>query len=362
LLLPEIGEVGQAKLRSGNVLVVGAGGLGSPAALYLAAAGVGTLGILDADVVDLTNLQRQIIHSTDGVGRRKAESALERLGSLNPHVNVVAIDKRLTSGNALEVLQPFDVIVDATDNFATRYLVNDACILLGKPCVYASVLRFEGQATVFGLPGEPCYRCLFPSPPPAGSVSSCSEAGVLGVLPGLLGVIQATEALKLLLGIGESLAGRLLLVDALRMKFQTISIPKDPACIACGTRTLTHLEDYDSWCGARRFPPTVVRQMMPAALHELLSTGANVDVIDVREPWEWGVARIEGARLIPLGTFEDLVGTLDPERDLVLYCHHGVRSQSAADRLVNAGYTRVFNLSGGIERWRLEVDPSMRGY
>ncbi|MFN8573599.1 MAG: molybdopterin-synthase adenylyltransferase MoeB [Gemmatimonadaceae bacterium] len=362
LTLPEVGLDGQLALKHAKVIVLGAGGLGSPAALYLAAAGVGTLGIVDDDVVDVSNLQRQILHTTQSIGHGKAASGSRRLAELNPEVRLVTHAQRLTSSNAMELLSPFDIVVDGTDNFETRYLVNDACILLGKPYVYASVLRFEGRATVFGLQDGPCYRCLFPEPPLPGAVPSCSEAGVLGVLPGLLGTIQATEALKQILHLGESLSGRLLVVDALRMRFREFAVRRDPACVACGVRTLKALPDYATWCAKAPMVINGVRQLEPRAVHEKRERGDDIDLIDVREPWESGIARIEGARLIPLGTFEDLISTLRSDREVVIYCHHGQRSQRAAERLVQAGFGNVSNLAGGIERWRIDVDPTLVAY
>jgi adenylyltransferase/sulfurtransferase len=283
------------------------------------------------------------------------------LEALNPGVQVITFRERLTSKNVLEIISRFDVVLDGTDNFPTRYLVSDACVMLGKPYVYASVLRFEGRASTFGLPDGPCYRCLFPEPPPPDTVPNCSTAGVLGVMPGLLGVIQATEALKLLTGTGDTLSGRLLMVDGLRMRFREIAVRRDPACVACGTRTLREFPDYELWC-AGPHADAGVSQMDPRELAARVASATPLDIVDVREPWEWGIARIEGARLIPLGTFDDLVGTLDPSRDLVLYCHHGTRSMAAATRLVQAGFQRVYNLRGGIDRWRRDVDPSMRAY
>ena len=368
--LAEVGEAGQLRLKQGSVLIVGAGGLGSPVALYLAAAGVGRLGIIDFDAVDLSNLQRQVLHDTQSIGVTKTESARTRLAGINPHVQVETFSHELTASNALEIIGGYDVVVDGTDNFRTRYLTNDACVLLGKPNVYASVLRFEGQASVFATRDGPCYRCLFPQPPPPGLVPSCAEAGVLGVLPGLLGTIQATEAIKLLLGAGETLAGRLLLVDALRMQFRTIRLRRDPQCPACGTRELRELIDYDEFCSRRDDAiltgetPAVptVRPMAPEALAERLRSGAPVTVVDVREPYEWRIARIEGAQLMPLSGFARAATTLDPGGDVVVYCHHGVRSQAAAEMLVAAGFSRVWNLTGGIDRWSVEVDPSVPRY
>ena len=366
LELAEVGEEGQRRLKQSSVLLVGAGGLGSPAALYLAAAGVGRMGIADYDTVDLTNLQRQVLHDTADVGRKKTDSARERLHAINPLVDVQTIDAELTSANALDIIADYDVVVDGTDNFKTRYLTNDACVLLGKPNVYGSVLRFEGQASVFATTDGPCYRCLFREPPPPGLVPSCAEAGVLGVLPGLIGTIQATEAIKLIIGAGETLAGRLLLVDALRMSFRTIRLRRDPECPACGTRQLTALIDYDEFCGSVSRPgherPTGVQDITPRALAERLRRGDAIDLIDVREPYEWRIARIDGARLIPLGQVGTKVSELDRDRDIVIYCHHGVRSLTAADFLVAQGFPRVWSLSGGIDRWSAEVDPSVATY
>ena len=356
---------GQARLRRGSVLLVGAGGLGSPAALYLAAAGVGRLGIVDADVVDITNLQRQLLHGTADVGRAKTSSARDRLLDVNPHVRVDTYDIRLTSANALEILRDYDVIVDGTDNFPTRYLLNDACVILGKPNVYGSILKFEGQASIFAAPGGPCYRCLFREPPPPGLVPSCAEAGVFGVLPGLVGVIQATETIKLLLGAGETLAGKLLLIDALRMRFRTITVARDPDCPACGTRTITALMDYEAFCGissAASEGGAAGDEITPAELKERLERGDPVDVIDVREPHEWQIARISGARLIPMGEIPSSLAALDPAREIVVHCHHGARSAAVAEFLRSEGFPRVRNLTGGIARWSAEIDPSIPQY
>ena len=361
LVLPEVGLEGQRRLKAGRVLIVGAGGLGSPVALYLAAAGVGTLGLIDFDIVDLSNLQRQVLHGTGDVGRSKLESARDRLHAANPHVGIDTYEMRLTSANALAILSEYDVIVDGTDNFATRYLTNDACVLLGKPNVYASIFRFEGQASVFGMPDGPCYRCLYPSPPPPGLIPSCAEGGVLGVLPGLVGTIQATEAIKLLLGIGEPLVGRLLLVDALSSMFRTVRLARDPACPACGTREIRELIDYDAFCGG---PQGAVSswEMTPTELAERLARGEEIDVIDVREPFEWQMARISGARLLPLGTLHQAMSSLDPARATVVYCHHGVRSAHAAEALRAEGFSRVWNLAGGIDRWSTDVDRGVPRY
>jgi molybdopterin/thiamine biosynthesis adenylyltransferase/rhodanese-related sulfurtransferase len=364
--LNEVGEDGQRRLKQASVLIVGAGGLGSPAALYLAAAGVGRLGIVDFDAVDLSNLQRQVLHETSGVGSKKTESARNRLRGINPHVQVDPIDAELTSANALQIIGDYDVIVDGTDNFKTRYLTNDACVLLGRPNVYGSVLRFEGQASVFATADGPCYRCLFREPPPPGLVPSCAEAGVLGVLPGLIGTIQATEAIKLILGVGESLVSRLLLVDALRMSFRTIRLRRDPECPACGTRELKALIDYDEFCGTRRSESVAlhagVREIPPLELAARMRRADPLDLIDVREPYEWRIARIEGARMIPLGRIGAAVGDLPRDREIVLYCHHGVRSRAAAEFLASQGFDGVWNLSGGIDRWSAEVDPTVPTY
>jgi sulfur-carrier protein adenylyltransferase/sulfurtransferase len=364
--LTEVGESGQRRLKQASVLIVGAGGLGSPAALYLAAAGVGRLGIADFDDVDLSNLQRQVLHDTHSIGSRKTASARARLQAINPLVHVETVDAELTASNALEVIGAYDVVIDGTDNFKTRYLTNDACVLLGRPNVYGSVLRFEGQASVFATPNGPCYRCLFREPPPPGLVPSCAEAGVLGVLPGLIGTIQATEAIKLILGAGYTLAGRLLLVDALRMHFRTIQLRRDPDCPACGTRELTALIDYDEFCGTPSSRDATrsdtVRDIAPRELSERLRRGDAIDLIDVREPYEWRIARIEGARLIPLGRIGMSVAELARDRDIVLYCHHGSRSLAAGEHLVAQGFDRVWNLSGGIDRWSEEVDASVPTY
>jgi adenylyltransferase/sulfurtransferase len=360
-----VGVEGQRRLKAGRILLVGAGGLGSPAALYLAAAGVGTLGLVDFDVVDASNLHRQIIHGTADVGRPKLESAADRLRDVNPHVHVECYDTRLTSANALEIIGDYDLVIDGTDNFATRYLTNDACLLLGKRNVYGSIARFEGQVSVFADERGPCYRCLFPEPPPAGLVPSCAEGGVLGVLPGIVGTIQATEALKLLLEIGDPLIGRLLLIDALRMAFRTMQLRRDPACPGCGTREIRELIDYDQFCSGAAVddsPATAVLEMTPTALAERLRRADGVDVIDVREPHEWSIGRIDGARLVPLGTLADAIETLDRSRDIVIYCRTGVRSTAAAHQLRAAGFRRVWNLTGGIHRWSDDVDPRIPKY
>lgn len=364
LALPEIGVEGQRRLKDARVLLVGAGGLGSPNALYLAAAGVGRLGIVEFDVVDVTNLQRQVLHGTKDVGRSKLDSARERLHDLNPHVEVVAHADRLTSANALEIIGAYDLVVDGTDNFATRYLVNDACVLLGKPNVYGSIFRFEGQSTVFCTKDGPCYRCLYPEPPAPGLVPSCAEGGVLGILPGLVGMVQATEAVKLVTGLGEPLVGRLLLVDALAMSFRTMTLRRDPKCPACGTRELTALIDYDQFCGVRggALPEAPVPTLTPDELDQRLRKGDPLDLVDVREPHEWEIGRIEGARLAPMSRLSEALGSFDPSREIVVYCRSGGRSAKVAAQLRAAGFPRVWNLEGGILRWSEEIDPTIPRY
>lgn len=365
LILPDVGLDGQRRIKAARVLLVGAGGLGSPASLYLAAAGVGTLGIVDFDVVDETNLQRQILHGTSSVGRSKLESARSRIADINPNVRVDLHDARLTSTNAMAILRDYDIIVDGTDNFATRYLTNDACVMLGKPNVYGSIFRFEGQASVFCTAEGPCYRCLFPTPPPPGAVPSCAEGGVLGVLPGIVGTIQATETLKLILGVGESLAGRLLLIDTLGMRFRSVRVPRDPKCPACGTHEITELIDYDEYCGTPGgMTPThsgEVPELTPRELAERIASHADFDLIDVREPYEWKIAHLPDARLIPLGELPSKMNTLDSARDIVVYCRSGVRSADATQQLRKAGF-RAVNLAGGILRWSDDVDPSVPKY
>jgi molybdopterin/thiamine biosynthesis adenylyltransferase/rhodanese-related sulfurtransferase len=365
ILLPQVGEDGQRALKASRVLLVGAGGLGSPVALYLAAAGVGTLGLVDFDAVDLSNLQRQILHGSAAVGSSKIDSARDRLRDINPNVEVETYETRFASGNALEIARGYDLIVDGTDNFATRYLVNDTSVLLGIPNVYGSVYRFEGQASVFGAPDGPCYRCLFREPPPPHLVPSCAEAGVLGVIPGLVGTIQATEAIKMLLGLGDALVGRLLTIDVMTMAFRTIEIRRDPECPACGTREITELIDYDEFCGAS---PTgepmgsAVSEIQPSQLAERLEGGEELEIIDVREPHEWQLGHIPGARLVPLGRIAAEIPLLDKRRETILYCKVGVRSMFAAKQLADAGVSEVRNLAGGILRWIDEVDPTMTRY
>jgi adenylyltransferase/sulfurtransferase len=364
LTLPDVGPEGQRRLKDARVLMVGAGGLGSPVGLYLAAAGIGRLGIVEFDAVDLTNLQRQVLHGTKDVGRSKVTSARERIRDVNPFVEVVPHETRLTSANALDILAGYDLVVDGTDNFATRYLVNDACVLLGKPNVYGSVFRFEGQSTVLCAADGPCYRCLYPEPPPPGVVPSCAEGGVLGILPGLVGVIQATEAVKLVTGIGEPLVGRLLLVDALRMQFHTVKLKKDPRCPACGTREIRTLADYEQLCGVRGQEEWMngVPSITVAELDARRRRGDDLDLVDVREPHEWQIARIEGARLAPLSSFGQAMPTLDPARDIVVYCRSGPRSARVVQALREAGFPRVWNLTGGIRAWSEQIDPSVPRY
>jgi len=365
LIMPEVGMEGQQKLKAARVLCIGAGGLGSPLALYLAAAGVGTLGIVDFDVVDYTNLQRQIIHTTADVGRKKLDSATEKLKAINPFLNVRTFETKLTSENALEIFADFDIIADGTDNFPTRYLVNDACVLTGKPNVYGSIFRFEGQASVFATKKGPCYRCLYPAPPPPGLVPSCAEGGVLGILPGLVGVIQATEAIKLILGKGEPLISRLLLIDALGMKFRELKLRKNPDCPVCGTHpTVTRLIDYNEFCGIRGEETPVtsnVPEMQVEELKRTLDAGEDIFVLDVREPHEYQICNI-GGQLIPLGDLPKRVHELDSSREIVAHCRSGVRSAKAVDFLRQAGFRKVRNLAGGILAWADRVDSKMPKY
>jgi adenylyltransferase/sulfurtransferase len=368
LILPEVGVEGQRKLKAARVLCVGTGGLGSPLALYLAAAGVGTLGLVDFDVVDASNLQRQIIHSTADIGRKKLDSAEEKLKALNPALNVVKHDTLLSSANALDILKDYDVVADGTDNFPTRYLVNDACVLLGKPNAYGSIFRFEGQASVFATKDGPCYRCLYPEPPPPGLVPSCAEGGVLGILPGLIGVIQATEAIKLILGIGEPLIGRLLLVDALKMRFRELKLRKNPECPVCGTHpTVTHLIDYQQFCGleaASEAPKSVkngIPQLSVKDLKRRIDAGENLFILDVREPFEYQIANI-GGKLIPQNEVPQRLAEIDRDREVIVQCKSGGRSQRIAEFLKQSGYPKVANLAGGILAWSDEVDPTVPKY
>src|SRR5689334_22608655 len=365
LIMPEVSMEGQLKLKAARVLCIGAGGLGSPLALYLGAAGVGTLGLVDFDVVDYTNLQRQIIHSTADVGRKKLDSAADKLKAINPLINLRTFDTRLSSDNALELFRDFDIIADGTDNFPTRYLVNDACVLTGKPNVYGSIFRFEGQASVFATEDGPCYRCLYPEPPPPGLVLSCAEGRVLGILPGLVGVIQATEVIKLILGTGDPLIGRLLLVDALGMKFRELKLRKNSDCPACGThRTVTKLIDYNQFCGIRGEEKPVeagIPEMQVEELKRRLDAGENIFVLDVREPHEYQICNI-GGHLIPLGDLPKRVSELDSSREIVAHCKMGVRSAKAVDFLRQAGFKKVHNLAGGILAWADRIDPKMPKY
>ncbi|HET7075883.1 MAG TPA: molybdopterin-synthase adenylyltransferase MoeB [Chloroflexia bacterium] len=364
LLVPEIGLDGQKKLKAASVLMIGAGGLGSPLALYLAAAGVGRIGIVDFDVVDYSNLQRQIIHNTSSVGQPKLESARDRILEVNPGVQVDLYDTALSSENALEIFKPYDVIVDGTDNFPTRYLVNDACVLLGKPNVYGSIFRFDGQASVFWAQEGPCYRCLYPEPPPPGLVPSCAEGGVLGVLPGMIGIIQATETIKLLLGIGDTLVGRLLLYDALKMKFREMKLQKDPDCPICGAHpSVTELIDYEAFCGIR--PHTAeddAWDITATQLKQRLDAGEDLVLLDVREPHEWDIAHLEGAKLIPVGQVQARAGELNTADDIVVYCKGGTRSARAVQELRGLGFRKLKNLKGGINAWSQDVDPSVPLY
>jgi adenylyltransferase/sulfurtransferase len=365
LIMPEVGMEGQLKLKAAKVLCIGAGGLGSPLALYLAAVGVGTLGVVDFDVVDYTNLQRQVIHTTADVGRKKLDSAAEKVKAINPFIQLRPFETRLTSENALELFRDFDIIVDGTDNFPTRYLVNDACVLTGKPNVYGSIFRFEGQVSVFATKDGPCYRCLYPEPPPPGLVPSCAEGGVLGILPGLVGVMQATEAIKLILGKGEPLIGRLLLVDALGMRFRELKLRKNPDCPACGKHpTVTKLIDYNEFCGIRGEEKPVasnVPEIQPEELKAKLDAGEDIFILDVREPHEYQICNLNGY-LIPLGELPKRAHELDSSREIVAHCRSGVRSAKAVTFLQQAGFRKVKNLAGGILAWSDKVDPSVPKY
>jgi sulfur-carrier protein adenylyltransferase/sulfurtransferase len=364
LLLPEVGMAGQRKLKAARVLTIGAGGLGSPLSLYLAAAGVGTIGIVDFDVVDLTNLQRQVVHGTSTLGQPKLASAEARLSDLNPNVRIERHETRLTSQNALEILGDYDIVVDGSDNFPTRYLVNDACVLLGKPNVYGSIFRFEGQASLFHAQEGPCYRCLYSEPPPPGLVPSCAEGGVLGVLPGIIGSIQALETIKWILGAGSSLVGRLLLFDALKLRFRELQLRKDPSCPMCGEQPTIHeLIDYEAFCGIGAEPAYAGPEISAEELaQEMQDKGAELVLIDVREPHEWDIAHIEGARLIPLGQLPERLSELDGHAEIVTHCHHGARSLKALHLLTGAGFNRVRSLAGGIDAWADRVEVGMPRY
>lgn len=362
IILPELGPVGQERLRSARVLVVGAGGLGGPVALYLAAAGVGEIGVMDPDRVEVTNLHRQVLFRTPDVGSLKVEAAARNLQSLNPGVRVVPMATALDAANAREVIAPWDLVLDGTDNFATRYVVNDACVLTGRRNVFASVLRFDGQVTVLGDPAGPCYRCLYPEPPPPGSVPSCAEAGVLGVLPGLLGMLQATEAIKLLTGIGSPLVGRMLLVDARQMRFLELHVSRRAECPACGTRTLSGVGAGAWVCAPTEVAPGAVREVAPRELARWREQGRPLQLVDVREGWEHALVAIPGALHLPLGMLPQRVHALDRHAVTVVYCHHGVRSRAAAEHLVEVGFGEVWNLGGGIDRWVSDVAPTEPRY
>jgi adenylyltransferase/sulfurtransferase len=359
LTLPEVGEIGQGRLKNAAVLVVGAGGLGSPSLLYLTAAGVGRIGIVDADSVDVSNLQRQVLHGTATIGVEKTESAAARLADLNPHVQIETFHTRLSAANALDILRTYDVVIDGSDNFPTRYLVNDAAVFLGKPNVYGSVFRFEGQASVFDAINGPCYRCLYPEPPPPGFVPSCEQGGVLGVVPGIIGMIQSTEAIKILMGIGSVLVGRLLLYDALRMRFREMRVPKREQCPVCGVApTIRELIDYEEFCGVSEMK-SGSDEITPS---QLAAERERYRLIDVREPYEWEIARIEGAELVPMGQIPGKINDLSREEAIVVYCRSGARSGRVVDYLRGLGFTKVRNLAGGINRWASEVDPKMTKY
>ncbi|MBA3247042.1 MAG: molybdopterin-synthase adenylyltransferase MoeB [Pyrinomonadaceae bacterium] len=374
LIMPEVGMEGQRKLKAARVLMIGTGGLGAPLGMYLTAAGVGRLGVVDFDVVEASNLQRQIVHGTKDIGRPKIESARERLQDINPHVEIETYETRLTSENALELFREYDIVVDGTDNFPTRYLVNDACVLTGKPNVYGSIFRFEGQASVFWAERGACYRCLYPEPPPPGLVPSCAEGGVLGVLPGIVGAIQANETIKLILGGGEPLINRLLLFDAWKMRFRELKLRKDPDCPVCGERaTIKELIDYEEFCGLRpqagesTVQPTEekpeMEEMTATELKERLERGDDLQIIDVREPNEYEIARLAAAKLIPLGQVVNRMDEIDPLRETVVHCKLGGRSAKAIESLKRAGYQgRLINLQGGITAWSNEVDPSVPKY
>src|SRR6201998_4054501 len=368
LILPEVGMEGQQKLKAAKVLCVGTGGLGSPLAFYLAAAGVGTLGLVDFDVVDSSNLQRQIIHSTKDGGRPKLDSAAEKLTALNPALNIVKHDTMLSSANALEILKDYDIVADGTDNFQTRYLVNDACVMLGIPNAYGSIFRFEGQASVFGTKEGPCYRCLYPEPPPPGLVPSCAEGGVLGILPGLVGVIQATEVIKLILGKGEPLIGRLLLVDSLAMRFRELKLRKNPDCPVCGENpTVKELIDYQHFCGIvpeskeENAVKNGIPQLGVKQLKQRREGGENIFTLDAREPYEYQIAQI-GGKLIPQNDVPQRLADIPRDREIVVQCRSGARSQRIAEFLKQSGYTQVANLAGGILAWSDEIDPKVQKY
>lgn len=370
LIMPEVGMEGQLKLKNAKVLLIGAGGLGAPVALYLAAAGIGRIGLVDFDVVDFTNLQRQVIHGTKDVGKKKLDSAAESMRDINPFVRIDLHEVALTSENALELFKDYDMVVDGTDNFPTRYLVNDACVLTGKPNVYGSIFRFEGQATVFAYEGGPCYRCLYPEPPPPGLVPSCAEGGVLGILPGLIGMVQATEAVKLILGSGEPLVGRLMLYDALAMRFRELKLRRNPECPVCGDHpTITKLIDYHQFCGVPQEQPVaaphagaVEGEIDPAEVKRKIDRGDSFVLIDVREPHEYQICNIPFAKLIPLGELPKRVNELNTADEIVAHCKSGMRSAKAVDFLKKAGFKKVKNMTGGILGWSDKVDPGVPKY
>lgn len=366
VIMPEVGLEGQRKLKAAKVLVIGTGGLGSPLALYLAAAGVGTLGLVDFDVVDTSNLQRQIIHGTADVGRSKCQSAATRLRDVNPHVQLDLYETQFTAKNALDIVTPYDIVVDGTDNFPTRYLVNDACVLLNKPNVYGSIFRFDGQATVFDPRVGPCYRCLYPEPPPPGEVPSCAEGGVLGILPGVIGCIQATETIKLILGIGEPLIGRLLHYDALNMTFRTFKIRRDPKwAVGAPHPTIKGLIDYEQFCGIRgeaKPQATAQGDITPKQLKARIDAGENLFVLDVRNPNEFAICRIPGTTLVPLPELPSRLGEVPRDREVIVHCKSGMRSAKAIEFLKQQGYTKLVNLTGGILAWADTVDPGMTRY
>ncbi|MGH7901787.1 MAG: molybdopterin-synthase adenylyltransferase MoeB [Thermodesulfobacteriota bacterium] len=368
LIMPEVGVEGQEKLSESKLLCIGAGGLGSPLALYLAAAGVGNLGILDFDVVDFSNLQRQIIHSEENIGKLKVESAKERLLQLNSDINVKVYNTRLTSENAMNIIKDYDIVVDGTDNFATRYLVNDACVLLGKPNVYGSIFRFEGQVSVFDARRGPCYRCLYPEPPPPGMVPSCAEGGVLGILPGIIGTMQAAEAIKLIIGRGNPLIGKLLFLDVMEMKIRELKLRKDKNCPICGDKpTITKLIDYEEFCGmggGSQDPSSLDAEIDISVddFNNLISEKKNLVVLDVREPHEYEICKIDGSKLIPLGELPSRINELDTADDIVVHCHHGMRSLNATRFLRNMGFKKVKNLGGGIDAWAEKFAPDMPRY
>jgi molybdopterin/thiamine biosynthesis adenylyltransferase/rhodanese-related sulfurtransferase len=362
LLMPEVTIAGQRRLKAGRVLCIGAGGLGSPATLYLAAAGVGTIGLIDSDVVDLSNLQRQLLHGTKDIGRSKLESARDRLGDVNPHVEVILHEGRFTSANAMTIAHDYDIVLDGSDNFPTRYLSNDVCVWLGKPNIYGSIFRFDGQSTVFAPHlGGPCYRCLFPEPPTPGSVPNCAEAGVLGALPGIIGTLQALEAIKLIIGLGEPLIGRLLHFDALKMKFREFNLRRDPACPVCGKNpSITEPIDYEQFCGSAR-ASTEVPSITVQELKRKMDAREKFLLLDVREPFEYEIARIDGAKLIPLGEISERAREIE-NGEIIVHCHSGMRSAQAVELLQGAGLTNVYNLEGGIDAWSEEIDPSVPKY